>query len=310
MPSKEKGGRSELFERARRRSQEIDALVDLIPARVYMGENLQVPSKPSLDPVEAKTTSQLLREASMSASRTPSVSNAKKSSKKRQGPASASQQGEATERAASRAELTERLHNRIAEMKQQRSQKQSETDKAKAKAVKEVPKRANVAGEPKEKLRKLPKKSPAEEDGGPEAGRLIFDPKIADLPFEATVTRKGKKVRRLRSELRRQEVEAVKLSAVTNKDDAERLRKDFALKKALQRARGQKVHDDTHRLRKAQKQLEARRAKGKESWLERVAMAKQQELERQQKRKENLADRASHKKKKKLPKVNPDSLVN
>merc|ERR1719373_670856 len=143
--------------------------------------------------------------------------------------------------------------------------------------------------------KKLRSETIAEDDV--EAGRLSFEPKMSDIPFEAHVNKRGTKVRQLRVSLRKQEEKQRKLDEAANKGDREELRKDYALDVALRRARGEKVHDDVGRLRKAQKQMETRKAKGKEKWESRVQANTKASEEKQQQRKENLQNKRDKKKK-------------
>lgn len=132
----------------------------------------------------------------------------------------------------------------------------------------------------------------------PEAGRLSFEPKVSDLPFNATVGQRGRKVKKMRNDLRRHEVETAKIrqAEARGASNAEDMRKDFAMRKALARARGEKVHDDAMRLRKAQKSLELKKKKGKDKWTAKVDGDKQRVEEQQTQRKENLSKRGSKKK--------------
>merc|ERR1712113_127705 len=75
-------------------------------------------------------------------------------------------------------------------------------------------------------------------------------------------------------------------------------RRDVAMNKALLRARGEKVHDNTSKIRKTQKFMEKKKAKGKEAWRERVEAEKTQAEEKQAQRKENLQKRSKKKKSK------------
>ncbi|CAK0853789.1 unnamed protein product [Prorocentrum cordatum] len=71
---------------------------------------------------------------------------------------------------------------------------------------------------------------------------------------------------------------------------------ELAMRKALLRAKGEKVHDDLGRLRKAQKALDLKKKKGKEKWAERKEHDLRQVKEQQEKRRENLQGRRSKKK--------------
>merc|ERR1711920_419531 len=131
-----------------------------------------------------------------------------------------------------------------------------------------------------------------------EVGRLHFEPKKAVLPFEATLGKRGAKVKKLQRELRKTEQEQDRLRRAEAEGHGEEVRRDLAMQKALKRARGEKVHDDTTKLRKAQKTLELKRKRGKDKWDERKEEAKQQQDKHQQERKENLQKRPTKKKNK------------
>merc|ERR1712217_462381 len=68
-------------------------------------------------------------------------------------------------------------------------------------------------------------------------------------------------------------------------------RRDIAMEKAMMRARGEKVHDDSSKLRKAQKHLELKRKRGKDKWEDRNEQSKQESDRVQKQRKENLKNR-------------------
>merc|ERR1712176_1578422 len=120
------------------------------------------------------------------------------------------------------------------------------------------------------------------------------EPQRHMLPYEATVGRPGQKVQRLRSEFRKREAEGKRLREAEEQGYGQEVRKDLAMQKALLRARGEKVHDDPQKLRKAQKSMELKRKKGKEKWNELHETEKRQKEEQQQKRKENLAMRRNN----------------
>merc|ERR1712226_1372065 len=121
-----------------------------------------------------------------------------------------------------------------------------------------------------------------------ETSRLIFTPKQSDLPFEASLNRRGNKVRQLRTSLREEEVNQRKVREAEAAGHGEEVRRDAAMNKALLRARGEKVHDNTSKIRKTQKIMEKKKVKAKEGWKARVEAEKSQAKERQDQRKENL----------------------
>jgi len=279
------------------RSAAIDRYVDLIPARFYLASDNQavLDAKPGFDPGKVKTTSQIVAEAAVAQSRGDDedgqgagtaaggkMTKAAKRRLQRRGGAKGAAAKPVSD-VSSRAELHAKLERRIAELKDERRRRQSEKDKA-----------ANAARRPADSGAAPLSKQPGSGGGGgggggPEAGRLEFSQKESVVPFEAGVGRRGDKVRRLRSELRKQEAEAGKVRRAEAEGRGDEARKDLALQKALKRARGEKVHDDVGKLRKAQKSLEMKRKKGKDKWEQLKKEEKQQKDDKQQKRKENLA---------------------
>lgn len=242
-------------------------------------------TKSGLDPAKAKSTSQLVAEwaaaSGNSASSSSSGAATASSKRRRHSGASGSDAGDPYRlMAASRAELRAKLEERIAAMREERRRRQSEAD------------RARSAG--------LDPAAKVNDKDGPEAGRLSFEPRQADLPFEVGVGRRGRKVSKLRESLRRNEADAAKLREAEQRggEEAEQLRKDIAMRKAMARVRGEKVHDDPSKLRKAQKALELKKKKGKDKWASRVESDKQQVEEQQAQRRDNLAKRGQKKKSK------------
>lgn len=287
----------------RARSAAIDRYVDMIPARFYLAsDNQQVlDAKPGLDPYKVKRTSQIVVDSAVAqntsdaegaegASRSAGAKMTKAAKRRlqRRGGAKAANKPAVTSQANSRAELHERLLQRISELKEERRQRQSAKDKATAAAKTSL----STLGHPKANASEG---GASGGSGGPEAGRVAFSQKESTVPFEATVGRRGDKVRRLRAELRKQEADASKLRKAESEGRGEEIRKDMALQKALKRARGEKVHDDVGKLRKAQKSLEMKRKKGKDKWEQLKKDEKQQKDDKQAKRKENLAKPRSKK---------------
>lgn len=293
-----------LLAETRRRSARINLLVDMIPARFYLpGEcNQLLKTNATLDPARVKTTSQLVAEAAAASTATGGGSSGsgasanKKKNKKNKG-AGGDGDGEKPQHdigGASRQELREKLERRIVELREERKRAQSEGDKAKA-AVKR-----DAAGD--SAAASGQKKRKADIDAGGlgniEAGKLLFDAKAGKLPFEATIGRKGAKVSKLRAALREEEAVNQKMAKAESEGRGEEMRKELAMKKALMRAKGEKVHDDIGKLRKTQKQLDKKKMKGKEAWTARAETERQAGEDRQDKRKQNLKQRTSKGKKK------------
>mmetsp|Transcript_21422 Transcript_21422/g.62022 ORF Transcript_21422/g.62022 Transcript_21422/m.62022 type:complete len:304 (-) Transcript_21422:142-1053(-) len=273
----------------RRRMAGINRCLDLIPAHLLLGGDhpLVKQAHGGLDPEKAPATSRLLEQAAAEAGAP------KKRKPGKDGPNS-------------RGELHEKLELRLAELKEERRRQQSAADKAKAKESREA------TGKPEKGQRQpahRPERhppgtdkppattTPVSDGGGAEVGRLTFEAKKASLPFGADAGKRGGKVRKMRAELKRSERDAARIQKAEEQGQGQEVRTGVALQKALQRAQGLKVHDDPHKLRKAQKALEMRKKKGKDKREEQVQDTKRQQEERQQKRKENLAKRGSKKKK-------------
>jgi len=191
-----------------------------------------------------------------------------------------------------------KLNRRIEEMKEERRARQSFLDKAKAAEIR-TDRDANGKSQPEAKRRKVEE----EEEEEPEVGRLNFEADSADLPFDATIGRAGQKVRKLQANLRKQEADAEKLKSAEAQGKGEELRKELAIQKALQRARGEKVHDDVSKLRKVHKNLEMKKKKGQERWEAKIENDKQKVEEQQAQRKENLKNRGTKKKAKMLQRM-------
>lgn len=278
----------------RRRAGAIDRLVDMIPARFYLGtENEQVlKARPGLDPAKAMPTSRLVMEAAGCAAA--SAASGSSGGKRRQHGERVAETAPPRGAANSRVELHEKLERRIAEMREERRRHQSATDKARAAE-------ARAASKPEaQKPRSAAPAADAVGVGALEAGRLNFEPRTAALPFEAGVGKRGRKVRQLRAELRKHESEVKRVQGAAargGEEESREVRKELALAKALQRARGEKVHDDVDKLRKAQRALEMKKKKGKEKWESRVENEKRLAKEQQAQRGDNLAKRAGGKRK-------------
>jgi len=303
-----------------------------IPIQFFLGSDssLAKAARDSLDPEKAKRTSQVLIEAAQAESEAAAKSQrekAKQEKKRRKRMATAAAASEAGDTAAedtgeaerinSRKALHEKLERRIAELREERRKKQSEIDRAKAAQVRDSRIAAGLPHPKELKAQRLGDKKQAapaaagaaeeevaqDEDADvseTEIGKLTFEPRQGDLPFEAGVNRRGSKARKLRSELRKQEKEERKVSKAEARGDADELRHNLAMQKALMRAQGARVHDDSTKTRKAQKMLDMRKKKSKEKRVEAVSEQKRQQEEKQVKRKENLSKRTSNKKKNKL----------
>merc|ERR1719379_2223190 len=167
-------------------------------------------------------------------------------------------------------------------MKADRRKAQSERDKAKHAEATKAADHAEERPAPKRRAPEQPARAEAASKrprtdvaDDIEAGNLVFEPSAAKLPFEAGVNRKGAKMQRLREQLRREEAIEKKLHGAAGRE-REELNRDIEMRKALQRAKGEKVHDDVSKLRKTQKALEVVKKKGKEKWEAREKTVKDQ----------------------------------
>eukprot|EP00928_Gymnodinium_smaydae_P011774 TRINITY_DN14310_c0_g2_i1.p1 TRINITY_DN14310_c0_g2~~TRINITY_DN14310_c0_g2_i1.p1 ORF type:complete len:362 (-),score=92.73 TRINITY_DN14310_c0_g2_i1:105-1073(-) len=297
--SKDKEQAAEALQRVRARSARINLLMDAIPARFYMGgdEACQklLKAAATLDPARAKSTSQLVAEAA-AAQRSVSAPSGGTSSKKRKAGSDASKERAAPQDARSRLELRQKLERRIAELKEERRQKQSAADKAKAAEARSQ--RGNDGGKGQQAQQKSKGAAKAlESSSGPETNRLVFDASAGDVPFAATVGRKGAKARKIHTQLKQAEATERQIREAEAEGRGDDLRREIAMKNALARARGEKVHDNVGKLRKAQNTLDKKKVKSREAWQRRVDEEKKQLDDRQTQRQENLkAKRAGSKK--------------
>ncbi|CAK9065138.1 unnamed protein product [Durusdinium trenchii] len=299
-PQPEKHGDA-LLEETRLRCQRINHYLDLIPARFYLSHevaagNVKAKNKwAHLDPFQAKSTTEILKSQGAQISggaQGGKNKNKKKNKKSATRTASSSDPTEPTGRGA----LVAKLNRRIEELKEERRVRQSNQDKAKAEEIRKgketTPTSSRKTNTLEGKRRKLEEDPDAAE---PEAGRLSFEAS-GQLPFEAGVGQRGQKVRKLQADLRKQEAQALKLKEAESQGRGEDVRKEFAYQKALQRARGEKVHDDVSKLRKVQKTMEMKKKKGQERWEAKIESDKQKVEEQQAQRKENLKNRGTKKK--------------
>jgi hypothetical protein len=298
----------------------IDSYVNLIPPRYYLnenqqdalkeGENNKTKKKKSMyDPALCKTTSQLLAELGGAQKQSSGSSSKKKNGKKQK-------VKESFGEGLSRNELRDKLQLRIAELKDERRRRQSEKDKNKAKEIREA-RAAN--GQPVKERASAPSKAAREqtsetgqskkrkEVGVPrnavveddiDTGKLDFEPQAADVPFEATVNPKGTKGAKLQKAIREEEARKRKIAEVAGDSEAEAaINNELQMKRALARARGEKVHDDVSRLRKSQKINDKKKKKTKEKWNARIETVEKAIQDKQKTRKENIQKKVQSKKK-------------
>jgi len=133
-------------------------------------------------------------------------------------------------------------------------------------------------------------------DADIETGKLVFETKSADLPWGAGIGRRGAKVSHLKKQLRDEEDNARKLRQAESEGRGDEVRTEQAMKKALARAKGEKVHDDVGRLRKQQKLMDRKKVKGRENWNYRIESETQRSKDKQSTRRENLTNKRLGKK--------------
>lgn len=287
-PRTKKGDRDKAaLEETRQRARRLDALLDLIPARYYLGSEGREVLKgaQSLDPELSKSTSQLVVEAARA------TGSSQESSSSRRGRAQKKQAGQDRSKLAkSRAELHMKLEQRIAELREERRARQSATDKAKGKP------QAQAQSKPPHKINGS---DGDVDDDDVEVGHTSYAPKQSDMPFEVTVNPKGTKMKKMQAAVRQSEAAARRLAEAEAQGTAKELRQDMAMRKALKRVAGEKVMDNVSKLRKSVKAIEMDKKKRKEKWGTRVEQEKTQIEERVAQRKENLANRRSGKRKNK-----------
>eukprot|EP00929_Paragymnodinium_shiwhaense_P002791 TRINITY_DN10307_c0_g1_i2.p1 TRINITY_DN10307_c0_g1~~TRINITY_DN10307_c0_g1_i2.p1 ORF type:complete len:359 (+),score=76.88 TRINITY_DN10307_c0_g1_i2:103-1179(+) len=303
-------GQPQVSDETRRRAGRINQLMDLIPARFYMVGDYHPLLKASatLDPAKTKTTSQLVAEAASAVGAVPSASSSSKGEtrKKRSEPIVPDRPADAR----SRLELREKLNRRIVELREERRRRQSTADKARAAEIREqrikTPadrtrsrsshRHRTVADRPSSSGEMLDdpldaavaKAGLVDEFRDVEAGRLAFVPKASQLPYGAGTGRAGSKVRHLSAALREEERAREKLQEAEAEGRGEEAQREAGMRKAIQRAKGEKVFDDVAKLRKSQKVFERQRLKGREAWAAREEAAAKQAEDKQAKRKENL----------------------
>lgn len=309
MVSDHKKDQQERMVQSRKRASGIDSYVDMIPSRFYLGSESQVHNHkgPGLDPSRAQTTSQLVCQAAAAETRKGTDAGAAGSGKGgKQNKKKNKQKGGAGKAPRDQGELKAKLAERIAELKESRRNKQSETDKAKSKKAKPVgEKEAKPVPKEEKGKREKPSAGSGDVDEVAEAGRLTFNTKKADVPFELSVGRPGDKAKKLHAQLRKAEMNQQKLTQAEQQGQGEEARRSLELQKALKRARGEKVHDDTRKLRKAHKALTVKKQKGKQGWEERVKNEREAEKQQQQKRKDNINAKRDKKRAKKFAHIKP-----
>lgn len=125
-----------------------------------------------------------------------------------------------------------------------------------------------------------------------ETGRIVFSKFDFTTPVQSEQPNrvKGKDYKKL---LAKAEAAQKKLEELKQKDEkrGEELEKKLKWQKALDMARGTKLHDDPKRLKKTFKRMEKKKQKSSKAWEERKAAEQQSKEKRQQKRQRNIQER-------------------
>jgi len=129
--------------------------------------------------------------------------------------------------------------------------------------------------------------------------RAVEDVSFAKVMESTTPTpenKAGSKRRKLERDIRDAERVKKKIGNIADVAERTETQNSVRMEKALQRAQGNKIHDDVSKLKKTLKRKTKRREKGKKGWEERVNEEKADFAARQTKRKDNLQKRSKKKK--------------
>ena len=127
--------------------------------------------------------------------------------------------------------------------------------------------------------------------GGPKKSHFLGKPKRTGSSL--------KNIKSVRVQIQKQERIKKKLqkASESGKDAKRSLEVELEIKKAFEKLRGIKVHDDLHLLKKAEKRLVRKKKKSAERWSAKQEEVKKSQEERQTKRKENIEQFRKGKKK-------------
>ncbi|KAF4670056.1 hypothetical protein FOL46_001036 [Perkinsus olseni] len=296
----------------------IDQTIDLIPAHQYL-QTITFGDSPltvqeagfhsrQLDPRNAKTTTRVLEEVlSKRKAEQEKISGAKKNAKKKKAKVT---------RPVSGAELREKLHAKIEALREAReSQKEWKKaakeneegeDAAEAKRLRRAKQKADAAerkkkakngGKKKAEMKAAiaAKRKEREEEELEEKANVKEDLDFSSFNFKKRAAdveeHKEKKVskrQRLEKEIEQAEKEQQQITQASTAEERVKLSQDKAIERAMKRAAGEKVHDDVHKLRKAQKAIDKKKNKSREEWAARSREVKEKQAAAQAKRKENI----------------------
>merc|ERR1712137_918320 len=184
-----------------------------------------------------------------------------------------------------RTELQKKLERRIIELKEERRKTQSVQDKEKAAKARE----ARILEF------KRQQKEGVVGDGTAKVGKITASVRPSEVAHAIEKNPKGERVRRLESQLRKEDSEKVRLEQA-GEDERDDMERDFAMDAAVARARGEKVYDDVNKLRKGAKLRERKKVKGIAKWKDRVDLKQQYQDDRVSRRHDNLQKRVARKK--------------
>ncbi|EER19513.1 Surfeit locus protein, putative [Perkinsus marinus ATCC 50983] len=294
----------------------IDQTIDLIPAHQYL-QTVTFGDSPltiqeagghgrQLEPRNVKGTTRVLEEVlSKRKVEQERASGVKKNTKKKKAKVT---------RPVSGAELREKLHAKIEALREARESqkewkkaaKETEEDedagdakrlrRAKQKAAAaERKKKAKNGGKKKAEMKAAIAAKRKEREEGEEKANVKEDLDFSSFNFKKRAAdveeHKEKKVskrQRLDREIQEAEKERQQIAQASSAEERVKLSQDKAIERAMKRAAGEKVHDDVHKLRKAQKAIDKKRNKSREEWAARSREVKEKQAAAQAKRKENI----------------------
>lgn len=201
--------------------------------------------------------------------------------------------------------LREKLHAKIAAMREQRRLDQQAKDKAFAQEKRAERIAADPDFVPRDRKRKAatvdaPREEEEEEiaEQGLEFSNMEFKQKKSAVPFDTWVNKAGTKDKRLKRQMAMAEEAQAK---VEQADNPEAVAKKLAMDRALKKAQGIKVKDDLKKLKQTQDTIRDMKMQSSAKWAERKTNLKDSMADKQKKRKENIQKKVERKKGKNRP---------
>lgn len=220
-------------------------------------------------------------------------------------------------------DLRERLHSKIAELREKRklipnegAAGEEEEGEELSKGASEKRRKIMEKRQRKKELRKKGKehkqvakrdkhstgnnpKRPSIKD---ESGRIVFSKFDFGTPaMHSEPKPKSKDYKKLLAKAEAAQKKLEKLKEVDEKK-SEELQEKLQWQRAMEMAKGTKIKDDTKRLKKTVKRLNSKKAKSRKQWFERQKQEALAKEKRQEKRKKNIQERIDQSKAKKLKK--------